>query len=132
LPLVEPMRQPDALQAKRVLVLQLILTFVAALIGLPFGLSVAFSALVGAGVCLLANASFAFWFFRGYRAQEPERLLIRLYGAEMGKIAMILALFAVSFVTIDGLHLPALLFAYLVVQVVPPIVLAQLDARTAK
>jgi len=132
LPLVEPMRQPDALQAKRVLVLQLIVTLVAVPIGLLFGQSVALSVLIGAGVCLLANASFALWVFRGYRAQEPGRLLIRFYGAEMGKIAMILCLFTVSFVTIEGLHLPALLIAYLVVQAMPPVIVGQFEAKTAK
>jgi len=132
LPLVETMRQPDALQAKRVLVLQLIMTLLAALFGLLFGLSVALSVLVGAGVCLLANASFAFWVFRGYRAQEPGRLLVRFYAAEIGKILMILGLFAVSFVKIEGLHLPALLVAYLIVQVMPPVIVGQWDARTAK
>lgn len=132
MPLVEPMRQPDALQVKRVIVVQLLMTLLGALIGLLFGLSVALSVLIGAGVCLLANASFAFWVFRGYRAQEPGRLLVRFYGAELAKIVMILGLFALSFVTIEGLHLPALLIAYLVVQVMSPVIVGQWDARTAK
>jgi ATP synthase protein I len=80
---------------------------------------VALSALIGGGVCLAANAFVAFWVFRRYRAQDPGLLVMRFYGAEVAKIALILGLFAVAFVTIESLNVPALLSAYLVVQVLP-------------
>ncbi|AGA89964.1 F0F1-type ATP synthase, subunit I [Thioflavicoccus mobilis 8321] len=132
MPLVEPMRQPDALQAKRVLKFQSLTALVIVLVGLIFGPSVALSVLIGAGVCLLANAVFVFWVFRGYRAQEPGGLLMRFYGAEIAKIALILALFTLAFVTVAGLSLPALLGAYFVVQVLPTVLATQLDARAIK
>ncbi len=125
------MGAPDARQAKRIVVFQSVVALAAALVGLVFGLSVALSVLIGAGVCLLANAVFAIWVFRGYRAQEPERLLMRFYGAEAAKIVLILGLFAGAFLTIEGLNLPALLGAYFVVQVLPPVVVAQIDARNS-
>jgi ATP synthase protein I len=126
------MRQPDALQAKRVLKLQLVTTLLGVIVGLIFGLSVALSVLVGAGVCLLANTVFVLWVFRGYRAQEPGRLLMRFYLAEVAKLAIILASFSVAFVMIEGLSLPVLLGAFFVVQVLPTVLAGQLDAQAKR
>ncbi len=112
---------PDALQAKRVLSIQIAMTLGLSAVMLYFGGIVAASVLIGAGVCTLANGVFAFLIFRRYRAQEPGLLVMRFYGAELGKIAIVLALFAAAFVLIDGLSLPALLGAYFVVQVFPAI-----------
>jgi ATP synthase protein I len=115
------MHQTDALQAKRVLVAQLAMTPILTLAAAPFGWPAVMSVLIGAAVCLLANAVFAFWVFRGYRAQRPDELLMRFYGAEVAKIAMVLGLFAVAFATVDELNLPALLAAYFAVQVLSPL-----------
>ncbi len=124
------MQQADALLAKRVLQVQAILGFLATAIALPFGSSVVISVLIGAGTCLLANSLFAVWVFRRYRAQRPERLLLRLYGAEAGKLALIVGLFVVAFVALDGLSIPALLAAYLVTQVASTLIAAQMDTRS--
>lgn len=123
------MHQADALQAKRVLKVQAILGSLAVAIALPFGGPVAVSALIGAGSCLLANALFAAWIFRGYRAQEPERLLLRFYGAEIAKLVLLLGLFAVAFLTWGGVNIPALLAAYLVTQIASSLIAAQLGDR---
>jgi ATP synthase protein I len=124
------MQQPDALQARRILKVQIILGLVLAIFALPFGNPVAISVLVGAGTCLLANALLAAWVFRGYRAQEPARLVLRFYGGEAAKIALILGLFGVAFATYDGLNIPALLGAYFLVQVIPTLIAAQMGSRT--
>ncbi len=116
------MHQPDALQAKRVLIAQLALTLVLCVTAVPFSLSVALSILIGSTVCLLASAMFAFWVFRKYRAQRPDAIVIRFYTAEAAKIVLVLGLFTVAFATIDSLSLPALLAAYFVVQVLPTVV----------
>lgn len=115
------------MQAKRVLKVQALVGLGTVAIALPFGGSVALSALIGAAVCVLANALFAVSVFRGYRAQEPERILLRFYGAEVAKLALILGLFGIVFVTAKGLSLPVLLGAYLVAQVAAPIIAAQSD-----
>lgn len=99
---------------------------------LPFGVSVAVSVLIGAGSCLAANALFAALVFRGYRAPEPARLVMRIYGAEILKIVLILGLFTIAFVTLDDLNLPVLLGAYLAVQVIPTLIAAQTPERTTK
>jgi ATP synthase protein I len=125
------MQQADAAQAKRYLKIQAILGALSVAAALPFGGPIALSALIGAGACLIANALFAASVFRGYRAQEPERLLLRIYGAEAVKVATILGVFALSFATVDGLNLPVLLGAYLVTQVAAPIIAAQSEGRRA-
>lgn len=126
------MQQPDAFQAKRVLQIQTILGLVLAVCVLPFGDSVALSVLVGTGICLLANALLAAWVFRAYRAQDPGRLLLRFYVAEAAKIALVVSLCAVAYVTLDRLNVPALLGAYFVVQVIPTLIAAQPGSRTTK
>ncbi len=118
------MQQPDARQAKRVLVAQLVLTPLLTVAALAFGTSVALSALIGAATCLLANWVFAVLVFRQYRAQEPGMLLMRFYGAELLKLTLVLGLFATAFVAVEGLDLPALLIAYLTTQVLPTVVVS--------
>ncbi len=114
-------QQPDALQVKRILILQLALTLILTTAALPFGIPVALSVLIGAAVCLAANSIFAFRVFRHYRAQDPKAVLVRFYGAELIKLALVLGLFAVAFMTSKGLNLPALLIAYFAVQVLPAV-----------
>jgi ATP synthase protein I len=113
-----------------VLLVQLGLTLVAGAGALPFGAMAALSALIGGGVCLAANALVALWIFQRYRAQQAELLLVRFYWAEVAKIALVLGLFAVFFVTIERLSLPALLGAYLAVQVLPAVIAPALGARS--
>jgi ATP synthase protein I len=115
------MYQPDAPQAKRILIGQSILTLVLTAGALPFGSHVALSVLIGAGVCLSATAVFAFWVFRRYRAQRPDLLVMRFYGAEIAKLVLVLCLFAVAFAKVEGINLPAVLAAYFVVQVLPTV-----------
>lgn len=126
------MQQPDALQARKVLKIQTILSLIIVVFAVPFGRSVALSVLIGSGSCLLANAMLAAWVFRAYRAQEPARLVMRFYGAEAAKITLILGLFVVAFVTFDDLNIPALLGAYFAVQVMPILIAAQLGNRNMK
>ena len=123
------MQQADALLAKRTLQTQAVLGAIAAVIALPFGGGLALSVLIGAGACLLANGLFAILVFRGYRAQETERLLLNIYGAEAAKLLLLIGLFGLAFVTVDGLKIPALLVAYLVVQVGATLIAAQFGAR---
>jgi ATP synthase protein I len=92
-----------------------------------FGADAFISALIGAGASLTANMFGALLAFRDYRAQEPERILMRLYGAEVVKIAVVIGVFAAALATVEGLNLPALIGAFFAVQVVSPLVAAQLD-----
>lgn len=111
---------------------QIALAILAVLIAVPFGLSVLISAGIGAGVCLLANWVFAARVFRRYHAQRPDELVLRMYGAEIVKIGLILALFGLAFATLEDLNLPALLGAYFAVQVLPALLASRPDARPTK
>jgi len=125
------MRQADALQVKRILLVQALLGSIAVAVAWPFGGRVAIAALIGSGACLLANGLFAAIVFRGYRAQEPDRLLMRMYGAEVAKLALLLGLMGVAFATLKGLNVPVLLGAYLTTQIAGHLIAAQWGARGA-
>jgi ATP synthase protein I len=116
------MQQPDVLQAKRVLSIQMALTLALSAFGSFFSRDMALSLLLGGAVCTLANGVFAWWVFRRYRAQDPGSLVMRFYGAEFVKIVLILGLFATAFTLMPGLEVPALLGAYFVVQVLPALI----------
>jgi len=115
------MQQPDARQTKGILIAQIALTPILTVVVSPFGLSLALSVLIGALVCLMANAVFAFRVFWHYRAQDPESLLARFYGAEFVKLSLALGLFVIVFTTVENVSLPALFAAYFAVQVLPVI-----------
>lgn len=125
----EPMQQQGAQRAGNVLIVQLALAPILTLAALPFGLPVALSVLIGASVCLVANAVFAFQVFRRYRAQDPQLLVVRFYGAELIKLSLALGLFFVAFTAIEGLNWPALLGAYFAVQVLSAIFAPDWNAR---
>jgi ATP synthase protein I len=122
----------DKVQLKRLLLWQIAFALGAVLIALPFGRTALVSAAIGGGVCLLANWVFALRVFRRYRAQQPGELVMRIYGAEIVKIVLILALFSVAFATIEDLNLPALLGTYFAVQVLPALFASRPDARSKK
>lgn len=73
----------------------------------------------------MANGLSALWIFRDYQARYPERLLLRLYGGEVLKVAVAIAVFAAAFALIQDLRLPVLLAAYLFVQVASAPIAAQ-------
>jgi ATP synthase protein I len=123
------MAESHAGPIRRLLWVQTVLVGVSAVAALPFGRAAAVSALIGAGACPIANALSAAVALRGYRAQEPERILMRIYGAELAKIATLLAVFALAFVALDAPSLPALLAAYLATQVLAPLIASQSDDR---
>jgi len=126
------MHQPDALQAKRVLIAQLALTAILTAVAVPFGMPAAISVLIGSTACFLATAVFALWVFRRYRAQRPDELLLRFYGAEVVKLAVAIGSLVFAFVTIEGLNLPALLAAYFAVQVLPAVFAPRWGAATKR
>jgi len=123
------MQESDVSQARGILVVQLVLALILAIAAAPLGLSVALSVLIGGFVCLAANAIFAGWVFRHYRAQDPELLLLRFYGGELVKLSLALGLFTIVFTTIEGLSLPALFAAYFAVQVLPAVFASSRGAR---
>ena len=109
----------DEQRGSGILVRQAVATLVVAVAGLFISAPVALSALLGGAIGTLANGAFAYWVFRRYRAQEPQALVMRFYGAELAKVGLTLVLFVLVFVYVAPLNLPALFGGYLVVQVLP-------------
>jgi ATP synthase protein I len=122
------MQTSDPLRVKRVLSIQLVMTLALAAVAFLVSKPAALSVLIGAGACTAANGLFALLVFTQYRAHEPGLLVMRFYAAEIVKIALILAVFAAAFVLFEGLILPALLGAYLVAQVLPPLLVSEAGA----
>jgi len=87
----------------------------------------AYSSLAGGLIAAVANAAFARRVFADYRAQEPQLLLMRLYGAELLKLVLVGVLFAGVYLWIEPLSPGALLGAFLIVYLVPPVILASGD-----
>jgi ATP synthase protein I len=97
---------------------------VLALVMLLVGPVYAYSALAGGMIAAVANALFAGRIFADYRAQEPQLLLMRLYGAELLKLVLVGVLFGGAYLWIEPLSPGALLGAFLVVYLVPPVIVA--------
>jgi ATP synthase protein I len=79
----------------------------------------AISALAGGMIATIANMFFSVWVFADYRAQQPNRLLARLYGAEVAKLILVGILFAGAVQLIDPLSGGALFGVFLCVHLMP-------------
>ena len=118
---MQQMQNLDANRAKRILIAQVAATLVVALLGLAFGLRPAMFALLGGATATVANALFAYWVFGGYRADEPGRLLMQIYGGEVLKLTLIAAVFLGAIIWLKPVSPLALFGGFLVVQVLPPL-----------
>lgn len=111
----------DRLNAKRVLLVQLSLALAASAVAMLFGPWVAASAVCGGLASLLPNAVFAWWLFAPYSAAKPGQLLGRAYLAELIKLVLTALIFAAVFVWLKPVNLAALFGAFLIVQVLAPL-----------
>jgi len=115
------MQKLDLQRAKRILLIQVVLTLLLAGAATFYDVAAGRSALLGGGITTLANSVFALLVFGRYRAQEASRLVLRFYGAELVKLGLVVALLAATFVWIAPLNLAALFGAFFLVQVLPPL-----------
>ena len=116
------MHLADRRRAGRIIIAQLLATLVAALLLLAAGRVYALSALAGGTIATLANGWFALRVFAGYRAQRPERLLGRFYGAELQKLLLVAVLR-----WLRPLSAAALFGTFMLVQLVPVLVSQLMD-----
>ena len=114
------MHNLDVKRARRILITQALCTVLVAGVALALSLTAGISALIGGATATLANALFAVGVFARYRAQNPGKLMFRFYGAELLKLLFVALAFGVVFSWVRPLHAVALLGAFLVVQIVPP------------
>lgn len=115
------MQNLDIRRAKRILVIQVVLTLTLAGAATLYDSAAAVSALIGGAITTVANGLFAVLVFGRYRAQEAGKLVFRFYGAELLKLGFVVLMFAATFAWIAPLNLVALFGAFFLVQVLPPL-----------
>jgi ATP synthase protein I len=115
------MHNLDVQRAKSILIAQLITMVVVALVVLLIDPLSARDALIGGAAAALGTALFAVWVFGRYSASEPGQIVARFYGGEVIKIVAIVAVFAAAMKGLEDLNPVALFGAFLVVQVLPPL-----------
>ena len=121
------MRNLDIRRAKRILVIQVVLTLLLAGAAWLHDVHAAQSALLGGTITTVANGLFALVVFGRYRAQDPGKLVFRFYGAELLKLGFVVAMFAASFAWVAPLNLVTLFGAFFLVQVLPPLLAHRAD-----
>jgi len=114
------MHNLDAKRAKRILITQVVFTLLVAGVAWSLSQPAGVSALLGGAIATFANALFAVGVFARYRAQDPGKLVFRFFGAELLKLLFVALAFGVIFAWVKSLHVVALFSAFLVVQIMPP------------
>jgi ATP synthase protein I len=115
------MQNLDVSRAKSILKAQVVTMLVIALVVLLIDPLSARDALIGGAAAALGTALFAVWVFGRYSAREPGQIVARFYGGEVIKIVAIVAVFGAAMKGLDDLNPVALFGAFLVVQVLPPL-----------
>ena len=115
------MQNLDVRRAKSILKAQVVTMLVIALVVLLIDPLSARDALIGGAAAALGTALFAVWVFGRYSAREPGQIVARFYGGEVIKIVAIVAVFGAAMKGLDDLNPVALFGAFLVVQVLPPL-----------
>lgn len=113
-------RNPELRRAGKILLVQLAMVVFLTLGAFFWSQIAALSALLGALIASIGNGLFALWVFARYRAQDPGKLVMRFYGAELLKIVAILSMFAAVFYWVEGIMPVVFMLAFFVTQVLPP------------
>jgi len=85
---------------------------------LAFGLSAAYSVLLGGLICLLPNGYFAYRTFRFQGARAAREIVRSFYAGEAGKLVLTALLFAAVFIGVKPLHALALFTGFCLVQMI--------------
>ena len=110
-------------EAKRLLIIQLIFFLLIPVALLPFGKTVVLSGFLGGLIAVTSTAMTMIMVFRQYTAQQPEKIVARLYGAQLSKMMFAIAAFALIMINVEPLSFATLLLVYFFIQVVPAIVM---------
>ncbi|MET0003644.1 MAG: ATP synthase subunit I [Candidatus Thiodiazotropha sp.] len=116
-------------QILTIVALQLGAAVVVGLILLAFGKTFALSGFIGGLIAAVANGYFAHRSFTHYRAQDPQKIAGRMFGAEIQKLIITGLMFGLTIVTITPLSIGALLGSYLFVQVAVPLIVLVIEDR---
>ncbi|MGD9172296.1 MAG: ATP synthase subunit I [Candidatus Thiodiazotropha sp.] len=116
-------------QIRTIVALQFGAALMVGLILLAFGKTVAMSGMIGGLIAAAANGFFAYRSFTRYRAQDPQKIAGRMFGAEIQKLIITGLMFGLTIVTITPLSIGALLGCYLFVQVAVPLIVLVFEDR---
>ncbi|MET0069464.1 MAG: ATP synthase subunit I [Candidatus Thiodiazotropha sp.] len=116
-------------QIRTIIALQFGAALSVGLVLLAFGKIVAYSGFIGGLIAAAANGFFAYRSFTHYRAQDPQRIAGRMFGAEIQKLIVTGLMFGLTIVTISPLSIGALLGCYLLVQVAVPLIVLVFQDR---
>ncbi|MES9924442.1 MAG: ATP synthase subunit I [Candidatus Thiodiazotropha endolucinida] len=116
-------------QIRTIVALQFGAAAVVGLILLAFGKTFALSGFIGGLIAAVANGYFAYRSFTHYRAQDPQKIAGRMFGAEIQKLIITGLMFGLTIVTITPLSIGALLGSYLFVQVAVPLIVLVIEDR---
>ena len=111
--LVQKLTMP--LQVTRILTAQGLITFGASAATLAIEVELALSVLLGGLICTLPNVYFARQLFTKRRNAEPHSLLRSIYVAEIIKVVLAIALFAIVFINYKEVHALPLFATYFIV-----------------
>jgi ATP synthase protein I len=116
-------------QIRTIVTLQFGAAITIGLILLAFGKTIALSGVIGGLIATAANGFFAFRIFTHYRAEEPQKIAGRMFGAEIQKLIITGVMFGLTIVTITPLSIGALLGGYLFIQVAIPLIVLIIEDR---
>jgi ATP synthase protein I len=103
---------------KRLLLAQCLAGLVLACLLLVNSMEVAYSALLGAGCCLLPNLYLALRVYNLSNGRSAQSTLRAFYFGAAGKFVVTVALFIVAFRFVSPLNIPAMFGGFIVVQAV--------------
>lgn len=109
-------------QALKVILAQSLITILLYAGLVVAGDEVAQSAFIGGAIATIANLVFAIGVFGQYSPGQTDIMMGRMYVAELVKLILVGALFAVTFVFIEPLNGLALFGGFFAVQMVPAFV----------
>lgn len=90
---------------------------------IPFGRTVVVSGLLGGAIALGSSLIMFFSVFKPYRAQQPERILAKFYGAEIAKLIFAMVAFALIVINVKPLSFLTLILVYFMLQVLPVVIM---------
>ena len=91
---------------------------------LPFGKNLAMSAMFGGGIVIFTGLIMSMMIFKRYRAQQPEKIVAGFFGAEIAKLIITMAAFALIVFNVQSLNFLTLITVFFIIQVVPALFLA--------
>ena len=111
-------------EAKKLLINQVVLTAIVVLALVPFEKNLAMSAMFGGGIVIFTGIIMSVMVFKKYRAQQPEKIVAGFFSAEIAKLIITMAAFALIVFNVQSLNFLTLITVFFIIQVVPALFLA--------